>query len=171
MRARIIDFALLLNKRQRITLELDGDFREQYDVLKDAEVEVKITKLRKKRSLDANAYCWVLIDKIAERMGLSREKVYRDHIRRIGGVSETVCVQDRAVDRLRQVWSRNGIGFQTETFKSKIPDCTNVILYYGSSTYDTHQMSALIDELVDTCKILGIETRPREEIESLLKEI
>ena len=169
MKARIVDFALLLNRKQRITLELDGDFREQYDVLHDEDVDVKITKHRQKRSLDANAYCWVLIDKIAEKMRFTRERVYRDHIRRIGGVSETVCVQDKAVDRLRQVWSRNGIGFQTETFKSKIADCTNVILYYGSSTYDTKQMSALIDSLIDTCRQLGIETKSAEEIESLIR--
>jgi hypothetical protein len=77
-------------------------------------------------------------------------------------------VVDKAVDRLCQVWSRNGLGWQTETFPSKIEGCTNVILYYGSSSYDTEQMSALIDYLVQECKALGIETMPPEEIESLI---
>lgn len=169
MRARIADFSMTFTGKQRLTFELDGDFREQYDTLKDGDVELTVKRFRQKRSLDANAYCWLIIDKIAQRMRMSKVDVYRDHIRHIGGVSETVCVQDRAVDKLTEAWSKNGIGWQTETFPSKIPGCTNVTLYYGSSTYDTAQMSALIDALVQTCKALGIETMPEEELKSLME--
>jgi hypothetical protein len=169
MKARIADFSMTFAGKQRLTFELDGDFRPQYDELKDQAVELTVKRFRQKRSLDANAYAWVIIDKIAQRMRLSKVEVYRDHIRHIGGVSETVCVQERAVDKLTEAWSKNGIGWQTETFPSKIPGCTNVTLYYGSSTYDTAQMSALIDALVQTAKSLGIETMPDEELKSLLK--
>jgi hypothetical protein len=56
----------------------------------------------------------------------------------------------------------------TETFKSKLDGCTNVTLYYGSSTYDTNQMSRLINNIVEECRLQGIETRSQEELESLL---
>lgn len=154
--------------KQRLTFELDADFREQYDTLHEQDVDVTVKKYRHKRSLDANGYAWVLIDKIAARMKLTKAQVYRDHIRVLGGVSETVCVQDRAVDRLREAWSKNGLGWQSETFPSKIEGCTNVTLYYGSSAYDTFQMSALIDQLVQSCKALGIETLPPEQLNSLI---
>ena len=49
-------------------------------------------------------------------------------------------------------------------FQSKLPGCTNVILYYGSSSYDTEQMSSLIDLLVDDCKAQGIETATPDEL-------
>lgn len=169
MKARIADFSMTFSGKQRLTFELDGDFRPQFDELKEFDVELTVKRFRQKRSLDANAYAWVLIDKIAQRMRMSKVDVYRDHIRHIGGVSETVCVQDRAVDKLTDAWSKNGIGWQTETFPSKIPGCTNVTLYYGSSTYDTAQMSALIDALVKTCEALGIETMPEEELKSLME--
>lgn len=169
MKARIADFSMTFAGKQRLTFELDGDFRPQYDELKDQAVELTVKRFRKKRSLDANALAWVIIDKIAQRMRLSKVEVYRDHIRHIAGVSETVCVQDRAVAKLTDAWSKNGIGWQTETFPSKIPGCTNVTLYYGSSTYDTAQMSALIDALVQTCKSLGIETMPEAELDSLIR--
>ena len=169
MRARITDFSMTFAGKQRLTFELDGDFREQYDTLKDGDVELTVKRFRQKRSLDANAYCWLIIDKIAQRMRMTKVDVYRDHILHIGGVSETVCVQDRAVDKLCEAWSKNGIGWQTETFPSKIPGCTNVTLYYGSSTYDTEQMSALIDALVRTAKALGIDTMPEEELKSLME--
>lgn len=133
-----------------------------FDDLKDEAVKVEIRKASKAKSRDANAYCWVIIDKISEKTGISRAQVYRHAIKEIGGVSTTVCVQDIAVDRLRQGWEKNGIGWQTDTLKSRIEGCTNVILYYGSSVYDSQQMSRLIDSLVQEAEGLGIPTYPEE---------
>lgn len=133
-----------------------------FDDLKDEAVKVEIRKASKAKSRDANAYCWVIIDKISEKTGISRAQVYRHAIKEIGGVSTTVCVQDIAVDRLRQGWEKNGIGWQTDTLKSRIEGCTNVILYYGSSVYDSRQMSRLIDSLVQEAEGLGIPTYPEE---------
>ena len=129
-----------------------------------------MAKHRERRSLDANAYAWVLIDRIAEKKRIPKEEVYRNAIREIGGVSDLVCVQDRAVKRLREQWDRKGIGWHSETMESKLPGCTVVILYYGSSSYDTAQMSALIDSLVQDAQALGIETRSPKEIQALLDE-
>lgn len=129
-----------------------------------------IRKSRNKRSDDANAYAWVLLNKIAAATGIPSDEIYRENIRKIGGVSDIVCVPDSAVQRLRESWGKGKIGWQTEADKSKIPGCTNVILYYGSSTYDTTQMSRLINLLVEDCRNLGIETRPEAEVKSLLNE-
>lgn len=167
MKGRIVDFSLSFDRKQRITVEIDGDFRHDFEQLREGPVEVSVKKYRAKRSLDANGYAWVLCDKIAERMRILKTDVYRDHIRQLGGVSEVVCVRDQAVARLREGWEKNGIGWQTDTLPSKITGCTNVVLYYGSSTYDTKQMSALIDSLADTAKSLGIEVMPPEELQSL----
>lgn len=168
MRARIVDFCRSMDGKQRLTLELGADFRADYDRLHQNDVEVTIKKYRPKRSLDANAYAWVLIDKIAERMHLPKAEVYKDHIQTIGGVSETVCVRDQAVDKLIQAWEQHGLGWCSYIFPSKLEGCTNVTLYYGSSTYDTKQMSALIDSLVQSCRILGIETMSPEKLNLML---
>lgn len=129
-----------------------------------------IKEHRAKRSLDANAYAWVLIDKIAAAVRIPKEDVYRSAIRSIGGVSDIVCVKDKAVERLCQEWNGKGIGWQTETMPSKIQGCTNVVLYYGSSVYDVSQMSIFIDQLVQDAKALGIETMPPDKLEGLLRE-
>lgn len=42
------------------------------------------------------------------------------------------------------------------------------MLYYGSSTYDTAQMSRLINIIVEECKAQGIETRTPDEISKLV---
>ena len=141
-----------------------------FDELRNVEkIAVKIDKWRAKRSLDAYAYCWVLITKLAEKLNITKEEIYRDAIRDIGGNSEIVCVKSKAVEKLCKGWNKNGIGWQTETFPSKINGCTNVILYYGSSTYDTKQMTALIENIIEDCKAQGIETRTPSDIAAMLE--
>lgn len=169
MNGRLIDLTTGMDGKQRVTLSVDGDMRETFDELKDVDVEVTIKKYRRKRSLDSNAYAWVCIDKLAQALSLSKVEVYREMIRNIGGVSQTVCVVNKAVDALISGWEHNGLGWFAETFPSKIDGCTNVILYYGSSTYDSKQMSCLIDLVVEACKLQGIETATPEQIE-LYKE-
>ena len=75
---------------------------------------------------------------------------------------------DKAVDVLRSVWEKNGIGWQTDTMPSKLAGCTNVILYYGSSCYDSKQMSALISSLIQDAELLGIPTLTDEQAEKML---
>lgn len=131
--------------------------------------DYEILKKRKRRSLDANAYAWVLIGKIAEAVRMTPDEVYKREVREIGGASEIVCVQDKAVERLVELWENKGLGWQAEPFPSKVEGCTNVRLHYGSSAYDTHQMSVFIDHLVQEAKSLDIETLTEREL-SLLKE-
>jgi hypothetical protein len=156
-----------------LTLECDEHptrLQEMIEGLRAADsLTIKIGKFRKKRSLDANAYCFVLIGKIAEKTNVPKEEVYRAAIKDIGGNYDVVCVQDKAVETLCDTWKKNGLGWQTDTMPSKIEGCTNVILYYGSSTYDTKTMSRLIDNIVQDCKALGIETMTPAEL-SRLKE-
>lgn len=169
MRGKLKDLTFGARGEQHITITVTRDFRENYDKLKDGDVNVEIKKWREPRSKDANAYAWVLIDKIAAAISVDKEQVYRDAIRGIGGVSEIVCVRDVALDKLRESWAAHGIGWQTDVMPSKIEGCTNVVLYFGSSTYDTKQMSLLIDHLVQDAKNLGIETMPPDKLERLLE--
>lgn len=131
-------------------------------------IAVKIGKFKAKRSLDANAYCWKLIGDLAERLNITTTEIYRSAIKELGGNREIVCVKEEAVEKLCEAWSSKGIGWQTDTFDSKIKGCRNVILYYGSSTYDTAQMSQLISYIVDECQAQGIDTRTPAEIAELV---
>lgn len=142
-----------------------NDFKQLVDDMNTLDkLSIEIKPYRARRSLDANAYCWVLIDRLAEKLNESKENVYREYIKHIGGNSEIVCVKNNAVERLCEGWSKNGIGWQTDTFPSKIEGCTNVILYYGSSTYDSSQMHRLLDLIIQDCKQQGIPTETPDEI-------
>jgi len=163
-----VDFATGKAKLTLAVNEKKAAMQLYDDLLKCEKLSIKISKYREKRSLDANAYFWVLADKLAAKLNTTKIDIYKTAIKDIGGNSEIVCVKSEAVDKLRSGWELNGIGWQTDTMPSKIDGCTNVILYYGSSTYDTAQMTRLINNIVEDCKAQGIETRTPEEIENML---
>ncbi len=134
------------------------------------EGDYTITKAKKPRSLDANAYAWVLIDKLASALHMGREEIYRNTIRDIGGVSDVLCMTKAAYSDFKRHWESKGLGWQTEAEpSSKLDNCLVVTAYYGSSAYDTRQMSVLIDHLVQDCKALEIETMPPDKLAGLLE--
>ena len=131
--------------------------------------EYAIRRKRKKRSLDANAYCWVLIDKIAAMTGVPKIEVYRQALQNIGGVSDVVCIKQEAFHQFKQAWEHKGLGWQCTGDISRMPGCVNATLIYGSSVFDTAQMSRLIDSLVQDAEALGIETLTDRERSLLLE--
>ena len=156
------------SKETIVELALEGNQAAEIEKHKGGHVDLCIKKYRKGRSLDANAYFWALLDKVATYMSVAKEEIYRSYIKNIGGNNDVVCVQNKGVEILCKGWSENGIGWVTETMPSKLEGCTNVVLYYGSSTYDTEQMSRLINLCVQDCKALGIETMTPAELDSLI---
>lgn len=168
MIGKLSGFTLNRDGTQNITVTVNADFATEYDELKDKDINVEIKKYSKRRSLDANAYCWMLIDKIAEKTKEKKTEIYRHAIKEIGGVSTIICVKDIAADSLCRGWSEHGTGWMTEKTKSKIPGCTNVTLWYGSSVYDSRQMAALIDSLIQEAEGQGIVTITEKEKEQLL---
>ena len=169
---KILDMSInFISGKPKITFEVNEKENAMlmYDELHNCEkLSIKISKHHKKRSLDANAYFWKMASELAAKLNVTKEEIYRNAIKEIGGNSEIVCVKNEAVERLCEGWRLNGIGWQTDTIPSKIDGCTNVILYYGSSTYDAKQMSILINNIVEECKAQGIETRTPDEIANML---
>ena len=140
---------------------------ESLDEIKDIDkLSIEAKKYRPKRSLDANSYCWLLIGKLAEKLNLKPIDVYRKAIVEVG-VYEIIPIKDEAVERYIEVWQDNGIGWLCETMKSKLDGYTNVMAWYGSSVYNSKEMSRLVDNIVEECKEYNIETLPSAELESI----
>lgn len=97
--------------------------------LKEDKLSIEIKKHKNKRRLDANAYMWVLISKIEEKVNVSKDIVYKDAIKNIG-VYEVIPVKNEAVDRFIEAWTKNGLGWICETTKSKLEGYTNILAYY-----------------------------------------
>ena len=131
--------------------------------------ELTIKEKKKKRSLDANAYCWALIREISKVVSQPPENVYREFIHR-GNAYTIVPIKTVAVERYTEIWAAHGLGWIVEDMgESKLEGFRNLKCYHGSSSYDAAEMSRMIDEIVYECKNLGIETATGSEL-ALLKE-
>jgi len=136
----------------------------------DTLLDVEIKKHRNKRSLNANSYCWKLCDLIAEKAGITKEEVYQDHIGYVGSF-ELLSVRADTLAHFKTVWGHNGLGWVVRVLDEDREKKGHklVCAYYGSSTYNTKEMSRLVDNLVQDAKALGIEVLDDREL-SLLKE-
>ena len=140
----------------------------QYLFKQDKSKKYEVKEVKRRRSLDSNAYAWVLLGKLQDKLHIPKEDIYKSLIKEIGSY-EVIPVKNEAVERFRQAWSKNGLGWITETTKSKLEGFTNVIAYYGSSSYNTSEMSRLIELIVQECKQQDIETMTQNDLKSLLE--
>jgi hypothetical protein len=150
-----------------LTLNVSNAEAEAFiNEFKEGEYEIK--PLRRKRSIDANNYCWLLCSKIADTLGITKEEVYRKNIRE-GAEYTPLPIKADAVEDFQRIWAAHGIGWFAEVVDdSKIPGYKLVFAYHGSSQYDTAQMSRLINAVVQDAKATNVETLSEAEIESML---
>ncbi len=139
-----------------LTLSLSPVHIEGITKLKQEPVTIKIDKHRNKRSKDANAMMWAICRDIGEALHIPDREVYRKAIRDIG-VYDTVPIKEERIEALERIWGAHGIGWFIEVEdKCKLPGFKRVRMYYGSSAYDSREMSALIDYLLDDAKQAGV---------------
>ena len=119
--------------------------------------------------MNANSYCWVLCERIAEKIGYTtKDDVYREQIRTIGVFKDIEDLKTDDAKTLRIAWEDRGLGWITEQVHiSKDGKRVTVRFYYGSSSYNSKQMSRLIDNLIQDCEQLVITTETPEEIEKI----
>lgn len=174
MQGQLTDISIdYLSKKPKIQLLINTNEITYLEELKGLELDIELDKHREKRTLNANAYCWVLCDKIAKKLTVpdavvTKEDVYKDAIFNIG-TFQPMIVEEKAFDNLKRIWQKQGLGFLIQEVSRK-NKCIRVNCYYGSSTYNTKEMSLLIELLVQQAKDQGIETKSKAEIDSLLKE-
>lgn len=127
-----------------------------------------ISEFRRKRSLNANAYFHVLVDKIAEKMRLSHTEVHNMMIADWGRVDEelsTIIMDDEIP------WEKVKAIHLRPTTHTQVLDNGKLYRVYlvmrGSHTYNSLEMAHLIDGTVQEAKKQGIETLPPQELERL----
>ena len=138
----------------------------EYEKLKNCKkLRIKAVQYREKRSLDANAYLWVLLQKIAEVLRTDKWSVYLQMLKRYGQFTYIV-VKPGAVEAVKKQWRECEEIGEIDVNGTK---AVQMLCYYGSSTYDTKDFSILLDGVISECKELGIETLPPHELQ-MLKE-
>ena len=143
-------------------------------------IEYDIKPYKAKRSLGANNLLWHYADELAKKLHTTKEHIYKVAIYNVGRyeILETKDVIDdktgeitrskeEVAESFCKKWRMNGLGWFAYQDKVK-PEV--VCMYYGSSVYDTSEMSRVIDFLQQECIAQGIEVKSREEVEALLKQ-
>jgi len=165
VKGRIKDLGFGLQGDLTVTLTLPRHHADSLKKLMDADIEADIKKYREKRSLSQNAYAWTLITKIAQSINppMNREEVYIEMLKRYGQGGIISVQKDKADD-------------VTRAFDYYIPkgegqvngkEFLHLMVYVGSSQYDTKEMATFISGIVEEAKDLGIETLTPDEIARL----
>ena len=160
MKGRIIDFSMSFGGKQRITLELDTDFREGYEALKDAVLEIVIKKWRDKRSNDANKYFHLLVNEIAAARGISDDQVKIDLVTQYGTYARDddgmiVGFKLPASVDVSTIYPYTRMYKEVEE-NGKLFKC--YLVYKQTRLMDTKEFSHLIDGAVQVAQELNIDT-------------
>ena len=172
MKGRLKDITFGFGGEQNITITVAADFRQQYDELKDSDIRIDISKWREKRSLDANAYFHVLVNKIAQRLNLSDSEVKRNLVLDYGALARDsdggiigAMLPESADIRIFYPYAK---AYKEIEQNGKTYVC--YMFYKRTRTLDTKEMSRLIDGTVNEAKSLGIETETPEKLARIKEE-
>lgn len=166
MKAKIKEVSISEDGRCWLTLTVPLSEKERLRSLMREDVDIEVEKYREKRSKNANSYMWVLCDRIADAVGITKSEVYRDAVKNVGIWKEFQLPEAQA-KTLQHSWEMLGEGWVTECDYAQDGNEKVVKCYYGSSTYNTKQMARLIDYIVNEAQNLDIETLTPTELYNL----
>ena len=158
----MVDFT---TKNQKAVLTLNEDARAAFDKLKNRDkVSITIKEYRKKRSLDANNYYWTLLTKLATVMKLSNPEAHNMMLYEYG--FDEVIAGHRVLTPIPDTEEsentvKNAMYYHLKP-TSEVKEGKDGVMYRtykllrGTHTYDTAEMSRLIDGLITRCKEAGI---------------
>lgn len=154
-----------------VAVPAKADVLNKLDQQKEYTIELK--EVRKQRSLSANAYCWVLCNEISKVLSreayISKEEVYQKAVRD-AGMFNYILVKTADAEDIARKWAHNGLGWQAVN-AGELGDNTTLLLYTGSSAYNSAEMARLIDCLVDEARRLEIPILESDEIKSLIEDM
>lgn len=172
MIGEIADLSLDFKTRKtKITLLVEVD-PNQIEKFQNEKLNIEIKKYRAKRSLNANNYFWKLLQELCEEIEIDTIEEYRKRVKELG-IFRTFKIMTEQVKTFKKVWEEQGTAWFCEVADTEYignQEFKIINAYYGSSSFNSKQMSRLIENLVQDCNEVGIETKSKEEINSLLKE-
>lgn len=171
-RGNIKQISLGLNGGYSVLLELKETSLDELRLLEPLDLSIELKKYRAKRSLDANAYFHVLVGKIAQKTKCSLQYVKNELIGRYGQqefVDGKVALLTTQItpDKMAEQEYLHTVLVNISERKDKTFYSYKIMR--GSHTYNTKEMSTLIDGTVQEAKDLDIETLTPVELERMMQ--
>ena len=159
-----------------LDIRTDENAEKIFDSFNGHEVEIEVKRRSEKRSLDANAYYWVIVTKISEKLNVSKPYLHNLMLRRYGQIALLddkavyVVIPDTEKAELQTLEAETYHLKPTSQVKCGRDGMTyrTYMMLRGSSDYNTAEMSILIDGAVSEAKELGIETLPPDKIKEMM---
>ena len=143
-----------------------GAAAAELEKLKDQDLRVKVVRYRKPRSLNANALMWHCIGEIANAIQVDTWTVYIDMLRNYGKFT-FICVKPNMVESVKKQW-RESLELGPVIVNGK--EAVQMQVFFGSSTYDTAEMSRLIDGTISMMEALELPLPIPNEVKAALEE-
>lgn len=167
MKGKLFDIARSFEGKLRVTFEVDAV--DEVRGLEDKELNITVKPYRQKRSLSANAYFHVLVGKMADVLNISKPKMKNILLGRYGqreiDKDSPLIISVVSKADLYEREDIHCIPVGHATLQGR--EFTHWAVIRPSHTYDTFEMSKLIDGTVEEAKELGIETLTPKEIERM----
>ena len=144
--------------KKKLTFLINNNITSLEEIENVELLDIEAKKHRKKRSLDANAYCWKIITEIADILRKSKDEVYEDKLFEYGQVIIVPTEKGKMLDGYFKYYRY----FQDGVLNGK--ECDWYKVAKGSSEFDTREMSVFIDGVVQDAQELGIVTDTPEQI-------
>jgi len=163
--------------KYRLTFEVDEKPNEgELNALSGRTLTITAREEKGKRSLDANAYYWVLLARLAAKLRTSTTELHNLFLRQYG--QPLVIGGKRAYVIIPDTDEAEKKALQSETFHIKPTSETRTdkngntwrtyFMLRGSHEYNGAEFNALLRALVDECKAQGIETLTPDELERMV---
>ena len=143
----------------------------------DTSKKFEVHERKEKRSLNANGYYWVLCGKVAQKIRVSTARIHNENLRALsvperiaeGLVTVTLPDTDEAeAEALESTTYHLRPTSQVREGKGGKMYRTYIMLR-GSHTFNVHEMSALIDLMVQEAEAQGIETITPAEQQKMME--
>lgn len=134
--------------------------------LEDKLLDVTLKVHRGKRSKDANALLWACIGDIARETEVDKWDVYLNLLRRYGKFTYIVVKPD-AAEAVRKQWRESEIIGEIDIHGTK---GVQMLCYYGSSTYDTKEMSVLLNGTISEMETLNLQRPASSDLRRAMEE-
>lgn len=127
----------------------------------DKNKKFEVKEYHKKRSLNANAYAWALIGKIADVLRNSKDEIYLEMLKKYGQSEIVSVLSDINVTGYFKYFE------EIATVKLQGKNFTHYKVFKGTSEYNTAEMAVFIDGVISEADELGIDTLPPNEVEKI----
>lgn len=165
------------NGRWLLTFEMEDDIRYLLDKMKDVLLSLTAKKYRNGRSYKANSYYWKLLTELAYKLENSNACMHNILLRKygqvevIGGKLVHIVLPDTdEADKQALEATTYHIMPTEEAREGKYGAMYRTyLLLRGSKTYDTKEMSRLIEGLISDCHDQDIDTITPDEYKRMME--